>query len=324
MANTLYWLLNNPPHHTTKDYANYPKKPTKTSQVNKQPNTTQQVRPPIETILTKPEATDDTSISKSKDDEANTHSSMSSTLSPTDDMSISTVPKHFTISAHTPYGNASDSSHDSEKSQPLPKQYPMNPAPQPHSNKTTPASEQNTSTVQDGPTMSPSLAHGHQFLLSVEIQLQPNKDHLDVMLYQTREILRYIQQVEPTAKFLSNSSPSCPTPPPPLVRPDDINWPHTYMTSTNWFHTSSKYLFQFPPIFEKQLTARLETRRNKKYESSITNKTKQKSNTQDDKGPTSMYTTLHLWSSLTTVDSLVDSINIDLRKSNIKVTIKTL
>jgi hypothetical protein len=239
-------------------------------------------------------------------------------------MSISTVPKHFTISAHTPYGNASDSSHDSEKSQPLPKQYPMNPAPQPHSNKTTPASEQNTSTVQDGPTTSPSLAHGHQFLLSVEIQLQPNKDHLDVMLYETREILRYIQQVDPTAKFLSKSSPSCPTPPPPLVRPDDINWPHNYMTSTNWFHTSSKYLFQFPPISEKQLTARLETRRNKKYESSITNKTKQKSNIQDDKGPTSLYTTLHLWSSLTTIDSLVDSINIDLQKSNIKVTIKTL
>ena len=45
MANTLYWLLNNPPHHTTKDYANYPKNPTKTSQVNKQPNTTQQVCP---------------------------------------------------------------------------------------------------------------------------------------------------------------------------------------------------------------------------------------------------------------------------------------
>ena len=93
---------------------------------------------PIENSPTKPEATDDTSITKSKDDEANTHSSMSSTLSPTDDMSISTAPKHFTISAHTPDGNVSDSSHDSEKTHPLPKQYCTNPGSQAQSNKNTP------------------------------------------------------------------------------------------------------------------------------------------------------------------------------------------
>ena len=316
-----------------------PQEPTishhkKLRQISKKPNKdipSQQISqhhpaglPPIETGPTKLDTTDDTSISKSKDNEDNTHSSMSSTLSPTDDMSISTVPKHFTISAHTPDGNVSDSSHDSENSQPLPKQYPTNPALNPHSNKTAPDSKQTPSIVQDGPTTPPSPTHGHQFLLSVEIQLQPNKDHLDVMLYETREILRYIQQVDPTAKFLSKSSPSCPNPPPPLVRPDDINWPHNDMTSMNWFHTPSNYLFQFPPISKKHLTAHLETCRNKKYESSITNKTKQKSNTQADKGPTSMYITLHLWSSLTSVDNLIDSINIDLRKSNIKVTIKTL
>ncbi len=199
---------------------------------------------PIESSPPKPDATENTVNTKSKDNEDNTHSSMSSTLSPTDDMSISTVPKQFTISAHTPDGNASDSSKDSERSHPLSTRYPTTSEPQPHSqphsDKPTQNSNQTTSTVQDGPTTPLLLSQGHQFHLSVEIQLQPNKDHLDVMLYETREILRYIQQVDPTAKFLSKSSSSCPTPPPPLVRPDDINSPQNYITSTKWFHTTSK------------------------------------------------------------------------------------
>ncbi len=37
-----------------------------------------------------------------------------------------------------------------------------------------------------------------------------------------------------------------------------------------------------------------------------------------------MYITLQLWTSLTSINCLIDSINIDLRKSNIKITIKDL
>ena len=69
--------------------------------------------------------------------------------------------------------------------------------------------------------------------------------------------------------------------------------------------------------------ARLETRKNKRFVSSTSTKST-KSPTQEDRGPTSLYTNVLLWSSLDHVESLVDSINIDLRKSNIRVTIKDL
>ena len=42
-----------------------------------------------------------------------------------------------------------------------------------------------------------------QHLLTVEIQIQPEKDHLDVMLAETKKLLEYVQGLDPKAKFVS-------------------------------------------------------------------------------------------------------------------------
>jgi hypothetical protein len=42
-----------------------------------------------------------------------------------------------------------------------------------------------------------------QTLLFVEIQLQPGLDHIDVMFNETKRLLDYVQELDPTAKFMS-------------------------------------------------------------------------------------------------------------------------
>ena len=42
-----------------------------------------------------------------------------------------------------------------------------------------------------------------QHLITVEIQLQPNKEHLEVLLEETRCLLDYVQEVDSTARFVS-------------------------------------------------------------------------------------------------------------------------
>lgn len=54
----------------------------------------------------------DSTPSEKEIDTRDSNLSAGSTNSPTDDMSISIPPNHFTISAHTPDGNISDSTHD--------------------------------------------------------------------------------------------------------------------------------------------------------------------------------------------------------------------
>jgi len=87
-----------------------------------------------------------------------------------------------------------------------------------------------------GPHLSttPSLidVKNGEHLLTVEIQLQPGKEHLDVLLHETKSILTYIQQVDPTAKFVSKTIRPDGTPYPPLTSPKDKMWPTTFPGSS--------------------------------------------------------------------------------------------
>lgn len=111
---------------------------------------------------------------------------------------------------------------------------------------------------------------------------------------------------------------------PPLVWPVNLNWQHNYMWPTNWFHISSNHLFWSPPITEKQLIARLGTHKNTRKETNKATKTKNALSYQEDRGPISMHTTLNIWLSVPHNEKSVDSVNIDMRKSNIRVSIKDL
>ena len=177
-----------------------------------------------------------------------------------------------------------------------------------------------------GPHLSttPSLidVKNGEHLLTVEIQLQPGKEHLDVLLHETKSILAYIQQVDPTAKFVSKTIRPDGTPYPPLTSPKDKMWPTTFLAAQNWYQTSMGYLFQQDPITEAQLATRLDNRRNKS--SSTSRSQTKKVNSLSENGPVSMYATVNLFTSITNLGKLLEAINIDLRRSKVKLSLKDL
>jgi hypothetical protein len=162
-----------------------------------------------------------------------------------------------------------------------------------------------------------------QYLLNVEIQLQPGKEHLQVLFTETKALLTYIQQVDPKAKFMSKTLQPDGTPFLPLKSSSDKHWPSSYLAAQNWYQTSMGYLFQQEPITEQQLSSRLEGKRGR-----MTRKTTKSSNTQnnqpEEKGPTSMYATINLYTAFPHIQQLVDSVNVDLRKNRVKVSLKEL
>ncbi len=161
-----------------------------------------------------------------------------------------------------------------------------------------------------------------EHLLTIEIQLQPGKEHLDVLFHETKAILAYIQQVDPTAKFVSKTTRPDGTPYPPLTSPKDKMWPTTFLSAQNWYQTSMGYLFQQDPITEAQLATRLDNRRNR---SSNTSRSQAKKSTSlSENGPVSMYATLNLSTSIPKIDKLLEAINIDLRRSKVKISLKDL
>jgi hypothetical protein len=157
----------------------------------------------------------------------------------------------------------------------------------------------------------------------VEIQLQPERDHIDVMFSETKKLLDYVQALDPTAKFMSRGLGPDKNPLPPLTSSSCPHWPHNYASATGWYQTTTGYIFSLPPISEKQLQSRLDARRNRNTTDASSKKSK-KGHEREERGPTSIYVTVNLFSSLPNITTLLDSMNIDLRKSNIRVSAKAL
>jgi hypothetical protein len=162
-----------------------------------------------------------------------------------------------------------------------------------------------------------------QTLLSVEIQLQPDVDHIDVMFSETKRLLDYVQELDPTARFKSRGLGPDKKPLPDLTSSSCPHWPHNYASATGWYQTSTGYIFSLPPITAKQLHSRLESRRNRTMQDSQKKKDK-KAGDKEERGPTAIYVTVNLYLAIPNIPSLLDSMNIDLRKSNIRVTAKAL
>jgi hypothetical protein len=162
-----------------------------------------------------------------------------------------------------------------------------------------------------------------QYLLNVEIQLQPKAEHLQVLFTETKTLLSYIQQVDTQAKFMSKAQQPDGTPFPPLQSPSDKHWPSSYLAAQNWYQTSMGYLFQQDPITEQQLTSRLENKNSLRTRESTKSSKKQESN-HENKGPTSMYATINLYTAYPNIHKLVESVNVDLRKNRVRVTLKEL
>ena len=162
-----------------------------------------------------------------------------------------------------------------------------------------------------------------QYLLTVEIQLQPGVEHLQVLFNETKTLLSYIQQVDTQAKFMSKSLQPDGTLYPPLRSPSDKHWPSSFLSAQNWYQTSMSYLFQQDPITDQQLSSRLESKRNLRTRDATKTSKKQEHNPEN-KGPTSMYATINLYTAFPNIHKLIESVNVDLRKNKVRVSLKEL
>ena len=161
-----------------------------------------------------------------------------------------------------------------------------------------------------------------QYLLNIEIQLQPGTEHLHVLFAETKNLLSYIQQVDGDAQFMSKVLQSDGSPYPPLKSPSDKHWPSSFLAAQNWYQSSMGYLFRQDPVSEKQLLARLDNKKGRLKRDATRLSTKQ--DTQEEKGPTSMYTTMNLYTKYPNIQRLLDSVNVDLRKNKVRVSLKEL
>ena len=192
-----------------------------------------------------------------------------------------------------------------------------------HSNITSPAASTALSSLSD--PHAHSDGENGQYLINVEFQLVPGQEHTETLFHKMRELLKYIQQADPTAELLSRTTLPNGTPHPSLSSPTDKNWPTSFLAAQNWIYTSMDYLFKLPPITEKQLQTRLNARYHRDNLPTEPPLSKAKTEKiEKDKGPVSMYITLRLRTAIPQFDSLLTSVNIDLRKFNIKVARKPL
>jgi hypothetical protein len=161
-----------------------------------------------------------------------------------------------------------------------------------------------------------------QYLLNIEIQLQPGAEHLHVLFTETKNLLSYIQQVDSDAQFMSKVLQSDGSPYPPLKSPSDKHWPSSFLAAQNWYQSSMGYLFRQDPVSEKQLLARLDNKKGRLKRDATRLSTKH--DTKEEKGPTSMYTTMNLYTKYPNIQRLLDSVNVDLRKNKVRVSLKEL
>jgi len=161
-----------------------------------------------------------------------------------------------------------------------------------------------------------------QYLLNIEIQLQPGMEHLQVLFTETKTLLSYIQQVDKDAQFISKALQTNGSPYPPLKSPTDKHWPSSYLAAQNWYQSSMGYLFRQDPISDKQLIARLDSKKGRLKRDATQLSTKK--DTHEEKGPTSMYATMNLCTKYPNIKQLLDSVNVDLRKNKVRVSLKEL
>ena len=83
------------------------------------------------------------------------------------------------------------------------------------------------------------------------------------MLTETKNLLSYVQSLDPSAKFVSRGLTKDNKPLPDLTSPDCEHWPTTYAAAQGWYQSSSSYVFSLDPISEQQLQNRLELRWNR-------------------------------------------------------------
>jgi hypothetical protein len=192
----------------------------------------------------------------------------------------------------------------------------------------TSTTESNTTAIS-GLTTSMNLAKvvdsgSGQILLNFKIQLQPGKEHLDVLLAESKNILAYIQTIDPSAKYIFKSQArGCSLP--ALSIPKDKNWPTTFLAAFNWFHTSAGYLFKQPPVTEQELRSHLDSQQSRlTTPMDSTNTTKSARSTRADQGTVAMYATVNLCTTISATEQLIESLNIDLRKSNVRISKKEL
>jgi len=141
-----------------------------------------------------------------------------------------------------------------------------------------------------------------QHLITVEIQLQPGKEHLEVLLEETKRFLDYVQELYSTAKFVSRGLDANNKPFPDLTSSKNKHWPKKFAMAQNWFQVSAGFVFSQPPITEKQLQACLEMRRNRfrSNDAEVKRKKSTKGNDKEDKWPTAVYVTMNLFSAILT------------------------
>ncbi|KAL3780888.1 hypothetical protein HJC23_009934 [Cyclotella cryptica] len=165
-----------------------------------------------------------------------------------------------------------------------------------------------------------------QHLLSFEIQLQPGKEHLTVLLDETKRLLDYVQELDPTARFISKDIDSDNKPYPDLTSSKNPHWPNNFVNAQHWFQVPGGFVFTQPPVTEKQLQARLETRRNRyrANDSGSKRRKSKKSGGEEDKGPTSIYAIINLYTALPKISTIIEAMNIDLRRYNARVLLKPL
>ena len=77
------------------------------------------------------------------------------------------------------------------------------------------------------------------------------------------------------------------------------------------------YLFQQDPITEQQLSLRLESEKNH-WTGGTTKSAKKHEHNTENKGPTSMYTTINLYTTFPNINKLIESVNVDLQKNKVK------
>jgi hypothetical protein len=90
-----------------------------------------------------------------------------------------------------------------------------------------------------------------QHLITAEIQLQPEKEHLEVLLSETERLLEYAQELDPSATFVSRGPDKDNKPLPDLTSPTDKHWPTKFASAQNWFQIPAGYIFSQPPISKK-------------------------------------------------------------------------
>jgi hypothetical protein len=149
---------------------------------------------------------------------------------------------------------------------------------------------------------------------------------MEVLLAETKRILEYVQEMDPSAKFISRSVDKDNKPFPALESPTDKHWPKKFGSVQHWFQIPAGYLYSEPPISEKQLQARIETRRNRNRMDDSANKRRKtkKSAEKVDRGATTMYVTINLYTTILKIKTVLESMNVDFRRHNVRVTLKQL